>query len=546
MKQAQILIISASIEHSPLAFPMGAMSIYTAIQTDKDLSVTYDASLRHFYGDTDDPARSAQEDAINSPDILALSLYLFNREWMYRYLEAFRALCPDTLVIAGGPDVISSPAKLIDRGVHYLIIGEGETTVRRLLKDLRDGKEPQGAGIYSAEKPLLVPAYEADLEALHSPLLFLSDSLSAYPGVLWEMTRGCPFRCSFCAESRGNRRVRSYPLERLSEELQAIIESNVTSVFILDPTFNLERERTHRILSFLIEHSPEDIHYTFEVRGELLDEPTVELFSRLTCSLQIGLQSSNEEVMKQVDRAFAPDRFHRGVSLLHRHGIVFGLDLIIALPGDTLDSFRESVEYAVNLRPSNLDIFTLSLLPGTEIYDRRDTFALRYETDSPYEVKETATMSASEIETAQAIRHGCDIFYTKGEAVMWFIRVLEVLEMKAADFFLECSEYIKITNFEAQDDTFVLQEGFISSMYRNTGKEEYLPLILSYVELHQGLCYLRDTSDTPVVHLSYPIEVLNRLDEESARDVLSDESVVPYEHDLLLYTMGSRVMVEEV
>jgi len=546
MKISRILIISASIEHSPLAFPMGAMSIYTAIRTDKDLMVSYDASLRHFYGDTDDPARSAQEDARLSPDILAISLYLFNRDWMYHYLESFRALCPETTVIAGGPDVISSPAELLARGVHYLIIGEGETTVRRFLRDFRDGKEPQGEGIYSADRPLLVPAYEADLEALSSPLLFLSESLPAYPGILWEMTRGCPFRCSFCAESRGNRQVRSYPFERLEEELQAIITSGVTSVFILDPTFNLEKERTRRILTFLIEHSPEYIHYTFEVRGELLDESTVELFSRLTCSLQIGLQSSNVEVMKQVDRAFAPDRFHRGVSLLHRYGIVFGLDLIIALPGDTIDSFRESVEYAVNLRPSNLDIFTLSLLPGTEIYERRDTFALRYETDSPYEVKETATMSASEIETAQSIRHGCDIFYTKGEAVMWFIRVLEVLEMKAADFFLECDEYMKTTGFEADDDTFVLQEGFISNMYRDKGKEEYLPLILSYVELHQGLCYLRDTSDTPVVHLAYPVEVLNRLDEEPAQEVLRDETVEPYEHNLLLYMMGTQVMVEEV
>ena len=93
MKISRILIISASIEHSPLAFPMGAMSIYTAIRTDKDLMISYDASLRHFYGDTDDPARSAQEDARLSPDILAISLYLFNRDWMYHYLESFRALC---------------------------------------------------------------------------------------------------------------------------------------------------------------------------------------------------------------------------------------------------------------------------------------------------------------------------------------------------------------------------------------------------------------------------------------------------------------------
>lgn len=546
MSVPRILIISASIERSPLAFPMGALSIYTAIRTDERLMKAFDTSFRHFHEDTDDPAWCAQEDARTAPDILAVSLYLFNREWMYRYIEHFRNRCPEVLIVAGGPDVLSSPQDLIARGVSYLIIGEGETTMRHVLTQLREGREPEGAGIYSARKPFAVAAYEQDLEALPSPLLFLSDSLGTYPGLLWEMTRGCPFRCAFCAESRGNRRVRSYPIERLEKELQAIISSNVKHVFILDPTFNLEKERTHRILSLLIKHSPEDIHYTFEVRGELLDKTTVEQFSGLTCSLQIGLQSSNEEVMRQVDRSFDPERFYRGVSLLHRHGIVFGLDLIIALPTDTLDSFKESVEYAVRLRPSNLDIFTLSLLPGTEIYERRDSFALAYDTEAPYEVKETVTMSASDIRTAQAIRHGCDVFYTKGEAVMWFLRMLEVLDMKAADFFLACDAYMEAESFSDQDDTFVLQEEFIKKIYRERGKEEYLPLILSYVELHQGLCYLRDTSETPVVHLAYPVEVLNRLDEEPAQDVLSDETVEPYEHNLLLYLMGTQVMVEEV
>ena len=202
MSAPRILIISASIERSPLAFPMGALSIYTAIRTDERLMNAFDTSFRHFHADTDDPAWCAQEDARTAPDILAVSLYLFNREWMYRYIEHFRDRCPEVLIIAGGPDVISSPQELITRGVRYLIIGEGETTMRRVLTQLREGREPEGAGIYSARRPFPVAAYEKDLDALPSPLLFLHDSLGTYPGLLWEMTRGCPFRCAFCAESR--------------------------------------------------------------------------------------------------------------------------------------------------------------------------------------------------------------------------------------------------------------------------------------------------------------------------------------------------------
>ncbi len=360
------------------------------------------------------------------------------------------------------------------------------------------------------------------------------------------MTRGCPFSCSFCAESRGNRKVRSYALDRLEKELQVIKEEGIEHVFVLDPTFNLEKKRTMELLTFLVENSPEEIHYTFEVRGELLDEPSIQLFSALTCSLQIGLQSSNTQVMKHVDRSFDPDRFYTGVSALHSHGIIFGLDLIIALPHDTLESFEQSVSYAVKLRPSNLDIFTLSLLPGTEIYETRDTFALSYQKDSPYEVEETTTMSRDDIRTAGKIRRGCDIFYTKGEAVMWFLRVIEVLELSAARFFLAFCEYLEDEKISDEYDTFVLQEEFIQKIYREKGKESYLPLILSYVELHQGLCYLRDSGEEPVVTLAYPLEVLTRLDTEEASSVLSDPLVSEYPHQLLLYQWEGEIMTEEI
>ncbi len=546
MNNQLLIIVSASIERSPLSFPAGALSVYTSIIHDAFLMETLSVSHSHYYGDTDDPAAAGEKLASFTPDYLGISLYLFNREWMYAFLSSFSRLSPETVILAGGPDVISSPEELIRRGVSYLSIGEGETTVRMMMYALVQGNKPEGKGIYSQEKPSLLPAYEPDLDALPSPILSLRNTLDSYEGILWEMTRGCPFHCAFCAESRGNRKVRSYSFDRLQAEMEVIREKGIEKVFVLDPTFNLEKKRTEKILTFLIEHSPPYVHYTFEVRGELLDKKTISLFSALTCSLQIGLQSSDPEVMKHVDRAFEPDKFYARVSSLHRHGIVFGLDLIIGLPHDTLESFKNSVEYAVKLRPSNLDIFLLALLPGTELYEQRDTFATSYQSESPYLVIETTTMNEQEIETALAIRKGCDIFYTKGEAVMWFIRVIEALEMSAADFFLSFALFLDSDQMREDDDTFVLQEEFIKRIYTEKGKTEFLPLILSYVELHQGLCYLRDCGEEPVVHLSYPIEILNRLDDEAAQKILMDPGTGQREHDLLLYMVEGEVMIEEV
>ncbi len=128
---------------------MGALSIYTSVLHDEELNSSVEADHRHFYSDSDDPYQSGKEIASLKPAYLGISLYLFNREWMYAFLSAFTASYGETVIWAGGPDVISDPEALIARGISYLTIGEGESSVRRLLSALLEGQEPEGRGIYS-------------------------------------------------------------------------------------------------------------------------------------------------------------------------------------------------------------------------------------------------------------------------------------------------------------------------------------------------------------------------------------------------------------
>ncbi len=198
----------------------------------------------------------------------------------------------------------------------------------------------------------------------------------------------------------------------------------------------------------MFKKSPPEIHYTFEIRAELLDIPSAALFGELYCSLQIGLQSSNAEVLRKINRQFNPTLFKEKIQLLHDSNVVFGLDLIIGLPDDTYQSFLESIDYTLSLKPSNIDIFLLSLLPGTELFDRKDDFAISYQHHTPYELIESQTMSKKEIEKALLIKEACDIFYTKGNAVMWFHIMLAPLNMRASEFpFSLCKFYTKRTYY---------------------------------------------------------------------------------------------------
>jgi radical SAM superfamily enzyme YgiQ (UPF0313 family) len=57
-------------------------------------------------------------------------------------------------------------------------------------------------------------------EELTSPYLDGTLDLSKYEGALWELARGCPFKCSYCYESKGEKKVRLLPMERIEKELK--------------------------------------------------------------------------------------------------------------------------------------------------------------------------------------------------------------------------------------------------------------------------------------------------------------------------------------
>jgi radical SAM superfamily enzyme YgiQ (UPF0313 family) len=536
-----IYLIAASIEKSHLAYPLGSLAIYVSLLEDKEISKNNKIFHTHYYIDQHDPKTIARELSKHSIDLIGLSIYLFNREWMNEFLYHFRIFSPKTTLFAGGPETIAHPHELIDFGCSFLILGEGEESSRIAIKKWLTGETIEGDGIYTQLSQNTKIAYPKELSNLHSVLLHPSINLNNYSGILWELTRGCPYNCAFCFESKGTKSVRNFGFERIQKELDHIIENEVEHVFVLDPTFNMSKERTIQLLTFLVQKSPPDIHYTFEIRAELLDIPSAALFGELYCSLQIGLQSSNVEVLKRINRQFNPSLFIEKINLLHKNNVVFGLDLIIGLPDDTYQSFLKSIDYTLSLKPSNIDIFLLSLLPGTELFDKKDEFAISYQQHTPYELIESKTMSKEDIHKALLIKEACDIFYTKGNAVMWFHIMLAPLNMRASEFLTLFASFMHKEQISSQDDTYEVQDMFISYIYKKKNLEHMLTILLSYIEMHQGISYLQETGENPVVRLFYEPDDLAKLDNHSIEWFYDTYKNIEMEREYYIYASDNQI-----
>lgn len=502
--KTDIEIHSCAKEKSIMSFPMGALCIKTAINTSQ---LPKAVVCEHYL--SENPRTQAELTAQRKPEVVLLSLYIWNDMWMHEFAMQLRKIDSSIAIGAGGPQASAYKDGLPD-WLDWAVTGEGETAQVKALTDFFSGKDVKG----------VIKGETEDLDKLQSPFLTgnCSSSLEKTEDVLWEMSRGCPFKCAFCFESRGNRVVRNYPFERIEAELDFLIQHDVRNVFVLDPTFNLNKDRAKRILRLLIENAPSSMHFTFEIRAELIDEEMAGMFATLNCSLQIGLQSSNPQVLQGINRTFDKKDFTEKIGLLNKVGAAFGLDIIIGLPSDTLASFRETVNFAVGLQPSNIDCFVLSLLPGTELAQNAGALGLVADDNLERTLISSPTFSKEDISSAVDIQNSLGLFYTKGQACMWIHCVLETLNISACNLLSLFAKWMKQTGRSEDEDIWVLQDDFISSLFEKTQNMKLLPAMKSFMELHQGLCYVTDTGEEVVLNLSYKPDDLALLDRMSLKE----------------------------
>ncbi len=447
--------------------------------------------IDYFLGD--DAANCASKLEESNPVLIGFSMYLWNRDLICEIATMFRRINPAVKLFCGGPEVTADPGSVIDLGIFdFVIVGEGEVPFLALCQSLAVG------GDYSQIPGVLLPGFAilppphpiTDLDTIPSPFLTGVLDTCVNSGILWQLSRGCSFTCDFCFDSRGVNGVRHFSLERLESELRHFAATGVVQIFVLDSTFNIDPKRAKKILKMIRNIAP-DIHFHFEVRNEFIDREMAKLFANIACSLQIGLQSADREVLKLVGRSFDKADFTAKVGLLNDSGAVFGFDLIYGLPGDTLDGFCRSLDYALSLYPNHLDIFPLAVLPGTRLFSRGKSLDMHWDSKPPYIVESTNGFSSSDMVTAAKLAVACDIFYTRGKAVAWFNAVAAILSLKQSILLQKFSCWLidhrgdrkKESDF-SDNDVFEMQLLFMKHLFSGKKVGKFLPLVLDIVTYH--------------------------------------------------------------
>ena len=473
----KLICTTLLVETSPQGLPLGAACIASSIKADSRTHDNFSVELIDFSLEDSEivSARKksgndgvalllAEKLAVKKPDFVCFSVYVWNRLILEQTCLELKKLLPNCVCIAGGPEVTANPLSF--HSFDFMIAGQGERAMVDLLLSNQTPHpvEQKGfafgvQGVYRKENPetqkrcgttphnqhesQIIRACPLPPDMTASPYLDGTLDVAKYGGALWELARGCPFKCSYCYESKGEKKIAYFPMERLEKEIELFAKKNISQVFVLDPTYNASKERAIKMLKIIEKKAPGMFFY-FEARAEFIDRELARAFARIPCCLQIGLQSANPDVLKNVHRTLDKKKFTKNIGFLNEEGVTFGFDLIYGLPGDNFSGFCESIDFALELYPNNLELFCLSVLPGTDLHDAAKGFGLEWESFPPYHVLRTPQFSEKDLAKAEKLALATNLFYTKGRAVAWFNSVLYVLREKPSEFLKSFVEFLNL------------------------------------------------------------------------------------------------------
>ncbi len=302
------------------------------------------------------------EDVISDfkPDVIGISVFSYLYDESQKMIEQIVRCC-NIPIIVGGPHVTLFPEDFSnDKRVSYIVRGEAEAIITTLINSAV--REPLPVVMNSpVPTPEQIPAINLDI--FHE-----SRHLKNYQ---IQLSRGCPFNCSFCTiDFIAGRKMRARDLDYCIDQIVEAkkLYPNLQCIAITDdcPTFNGERFKD--FLRKLAERRVDAFLAVDNMRADLIDEEMLKLYIKAGGqSICLGVESADTEVFKMLHKGESLYTIINAARLVHKYNLQLGLCFVIGLPGDTLEKQQKSVKLAKKLRADYIFWNVCVPWPGTEV-----------------------------------------------------------------------------------------------------------------------------------------------------------------------------------
>jgi len=289
-------------------------------------------------------------------------------------------------VITSSSDAADHFESYLSRGADVIAIGEAEQTLLELCEAFKTSvaidhipgiayfsngevRKTQKRGVLKDLDLLPTPAW--DLLDI-SPYKKMWMENHGYFSLNFVTTRGCPYKCNWCAKPIYGNRYNTHGPEQVVKEIKKWqTQFGFTHVWFADDIFGL---KPSWVVEFN-EHIKKEnlkISYKIQSRADLLVEPQyIEALAASGCSdVWMGAESGSQKILDAMDKGTTIGQIYKATALLKKHGIRVSLFLQLGYLNETIEDIKLTIKMVRDLLPDDIGISVSYPLPGTKFYEK--------------------------------------------------------------------------------------------------------------------------------------------------------------------------------
>jgi len=358
-----------------------------------------------------------------APDFIAMECSTPSIDHDLASVRKIKELRPRTFVALMGSHATYFHKQLLEEHpeVDAVIRGEFEITIREIALALKDGRslaEVTGLTFRDGASVRVTPDRPFDFELDSWPYpardivpieKYQTAQYQGTNGTFMLSSRGCPYRCTFCLwpGTMVGRDFRARRPQSVVDEMEHLVKKyGVDDIYFDDDTMTIDRERLLEICR-LIQERDLKVHWIAMGRVDTVDEELLRAMRNAGCdNIYLGVESGSQEILKRLKKGIQLSQVERAFQVARKVGIKTQAFFMLGGPGETKETLKETIDFAVRLDPDNAQFAAAVPYPGTEMYEEATRKGyLKAETWEDYAARdivlETETLSRLDLEKAR-------------------------------------------------------------------------------------------------------------------------------------------------
>ncbi len=334
-----------------------------------------------------DKSRTIQRIQVFNPQLVVVETSTPSIYNDIQFCEDLKKFCPNIYIVLVGTHVSALPEEslALSRATDAVAIGEYDETICDIANCLQSNADiskvaglcyQTSSNIQRTEKR--IPIDKLDQIPMVSTVYkrFLDINNYFNPNALFPMvtittSRGCPHRCTFCVypQTMVGHRLRLRSVNNVVDELQYIVDNfpTVKAIFFEDDTFPAQKKRCIEICQEIIRREI-NISWTANARVDV-DYETLKIMKKAGCRcLCVGFESGNQHLLDNIKKGTSLEQAKVFMHAARKANILVHGCFIVGLPGETFETMKNTLRFAIDLRPDAVQFYPVMVYPGTEAF----------------------------------------------------------------------------------------------------------------------------------------------------------------------------------